>query len=100
MATRALQGCRPTYETTSSLSDVTAITTKDASGSVYLLVTNSASRAAHTLTADLSAHKTTGTGTMWQFGSGMMDVVTGSPALSAGRVTFTIPGRSAVLLRF
>jgi hypothetical protein len=100
MATRALQGCRPTYETISSISDVTAITTRDAIGSVYMLVTNSAPRATHTLTADLSPHKTTSTGTMWQFGSGTMDVVTGSPALSAGRVTFTIPGRSAVLLRF
>jgi hypothetical protein len=48
----------------------------------------------------LSALISSGTGTMWQFDSTHMDVVVGSPALSNGHVTFTVPGTCAVLLQF
>jgi hypothetical protein len=94
---RALQGCRPTYASTSSTSDLMAITTKDASGQVWLLVTNSSSTA-HSVTADLSALVTSATATMWQFDSTHNDVVVAQPVLAGGRVTFTVPATAGVLL--
>ena len=97
---RGLQGARPTYQSTTSNSNLQAITTKDSAGHVYLLVTNSSVKTAYTVDADLSALISSGTGTMWQFDSTHMDVAVGSPALSNGHVTFTVPGTSAVLLKF
>jgi len=63
-------------------------------------VTNSAPHRSYSVDADLSALVTNGTGTMWQFSATRADEVVGSPALSNGHVTFTIPGAAAVLLRF
>jgi hypothetical protein len=100
LANRALNGCKATYQSTASNGNLLAITTKDAAGQVYLLVTNSARKIAYTVDANLSALLTSGTGTMWQFDSAHLDVVTGSPVLTNGHVTFTIPGTAAVLIRF
>lgn len=99
MAIRALKDCRPTFQSTASDSKLLAITTKDTAGAVYLLVANSGT-AASTVTADLSALKTTGTGTQWEYSSAKLDVVVANPSLSAGKVTFTIPKGAAVLLKF
>lgn len=97
---RGLQGARPTYQSTTSTSNLTAITTQDTAGHTYLLVRNSSSKTSYTVTANLSALITSGTGTMWQFDSSYMDVVVGNPTLNNGQVTFTIPGSSALLLQF
>jgi hypothetical protein len=99
IATRALQGGRATYQSTTSTSSLIAITTKDTSGNVYLLVTNSSSTI-YTITANLSALLTNSTGTMWQYDATHNDVVVGSPALSNGSVTFDIPGTAVVLIKF
>jgi len=100
LASRALNGCRPTYQSTTSNSNLLAITTKDLSGSVYLLVTNSSIKRSYTVDANLSALLTSGTGTMWQYDQSHADVVVGSPTLSNGHVSFAIPGTAAVLVRF
>jgi hypothetical protein len=96
---RALNGCRPTYQSTASNSNLMAITTKDSAGHVYLLVTN-ASNTAYPVDANLSALITAGTGSMYQFDATHNDTVVGSPALSNGHVTFSLPGNSAVLIKF
>ena len=100
LASRALNGCRPTYQSTASNSNLLAITTRDSLGKVYLLVTNSAAKTSYTVDANLSALLTSGTGTMWQYDQSHPDVVVGSPVLSNGHVTFTIPGNAAILIRF
>jgi hypothetical protein len=100
MGTRALSGCRPTHQTTATNGDLLAITTRDALGHVYLLVTNAARRTTYTVDADLSALVTAGTGTMWQVSATQADQVVGAPTLTNGHVTFTLPGTAAVLLRF
>jgi hypothetical protein len=100
MATRALIGCRPTYQSTTSSSNLLAITTKDAAGHYYLLVLNLSSNTSYSVNADLSKLLTTGTGTEWQYDATHNDTVVGSPALSGGHVTVTIPGSAAVLLQF
>jgi len=99
LASRGLTGCRPTFQSTASNSNLMAITTKDAANAVYLLVTNSSSGAL-TVDANLSALKMTGTGTQWEFSAAHLDTIVATPSLSAGHVVFTIPGNAAVLLKF
>jgi hypothetical protein len=99
MATKALAGSKPTYQTTVKNSSLMAITTKNSDGSINFLVTNTSSGALG-LTADLSALKTTSTGTEYQYDATHNDVVVGSPVLSNGRVSFTIPGTGAILIVF
>jgi hypothetical protein len=100
MGTRALEGCRPTYQSTTSNSNLLAITTKDSSGKYDLLVLNTSANTSYTVNADLSKLITSGTGTEWQYDATHNDTVVGSPSLSAGHVTFTIPGTAAVLFQF
>jgi len=100
MANRALVGCRPTYQSTASNNYLMSITTQDAQGNLYLLVTNTSAKTTYTVDANLSALRQSSTGTMWQFDATHQDVVVGNPVLSNGHVTFTIPGTSAVLLKF
>lgn len=100
MAIRALLGSRPTYASTTSTSDLTAITARDSAGGTYLLLTNTAASKTYSVDADLSALVTSGTGTMWQVDATHNDVIVGTPALSNGHVSFPIPGQAAVLLKF
>jgi hypothetical protein len=100
MAIRALLGSRPSYSSTTSNSNLTAITTRDAVGSVYLLVTNTAANTTYPVDADLSALVTSGTGTMWQVDGTHNDVVVANPSLSNGHVGFSISGQAGALLKF
>jgi hypothetical protein len=52
------------------------------------------------MTANLSALITSGTGTQWEFSSANNDAIVGSPTLSNGMVTFTIPANGTELLKF
>jgi hypothetical protein len=100
MGIRALNRCKATYQSTPSDSHVLAITTKDADGTMYLLVTNSSRETSYNVDADISALITSGTGIMWQFDATHNDVIVGNPTLSKGHVTFTIPGTAAILIAF
>jgi hypothetical protein len=100
IATRALQGCRPTYQSTTSEANLTAITTKDGSGAVYLLVTNASETTSYVATVDLSALKTTGKGKEWRYDATHPDVLVGTPVLTDGHVTVLLPATSTVLLKF
>jgi len=99
IAARALVGARPTYQVTSSVKNVVSVVTKDPSGHYYLIACNSGSPAV-TMTANLSALITSGTGTQWEFSSTNNDAIIGSPTLSSGTVTFTIPANATELLKF
>ncbi len=99
IAARALVGTRPTYQVTSSVRNLISLVSKDSSGHYYLLACNSGSPGV-TMTADLSALITTGTGTQWEFSSANNDVIVGSPTLSNGKVTFSIPANGTELLKF
>jgi hypothetical protein len=100
LANRALVGCRPTYQATVSDTRLLAIATTDGSGAVYVLVTNSDVKRPVTVDLDLSALRTSGTGTQWQYDAQHPDVVVGEPSLTNGHITFTIPGTSAMLFKF
>lgn len=95
MGVRALQSCRPTYQTTSSSTSLLAITTKDTTGKVYLLISNTSSSAI-AVDADLSALVSNGTGTLRQWDATHNDVVMGNPVLNAGVVSLTVPGSGAI----
>jgi hypothetical protein len=100
MASRALNGCKPTFQATSNNSSIMGIATKTATGQVQVLLTNSASNTTHSVTVDISAHKLTGTGTLNRYDSTHLDTQDGTPSLVNGRVTVSVPGTAAVLLVF
>ena len=99
LASRALVGGRPEYPVTSSITNVISVVTKDSAGHYYLIADNSGSPGV-TVTADLSALITSGTGTQWEFSSANNDVIVGSPTLTNGKITFSIPATSTELLKF
>jgi hypothetical protein len=99
LAARGLCRGRPMYQTTSSIGNLVSVVTKDSAGHYYLIACNSGSPAV-TVTADLSALITTGTGTQWEFSSAHSDGIVGSPTLSGGKVTFTVPANATELLKF
>src|SRR5258708_20853987 len=81
IATRALNGCKPTYQSHSTQSNLTAITPKNAAGPYSLLIATNAANTSYTTTVNLSALKSTGTGTEWQYNATHNDGVVGTPSL-------------------
>ncbi len=98
MGIRALQGCRPTYQSRSDNPSLLAITTNDTQGNIYLLVTNSNDTQAAAVNADLSALRNGGHGTIWQFDTDHRDQITSRFAFDSGHLTFTVPPTGALLL--
>ena len=100
MAIRALQGCRPTYESIANNANLFAITTKDAKDGSFFLVTNQDSQKVDIITVDLSALITQGKGTIWQFDAQHSDQVVGSTMINNGQMTLTVPAMGALLVKF
>ncbi len=100
MGIRALQGCRPTYRSIASNAALQAITTVDAQRNTYLLVTNQDQTHWYDVDANLSALRSSGQATMWQFDAAHRDTIAAEPVLRTGHVTFTMPADSALLIRF
>jgi hypothetical protein len=99
MGIRALQGGRSTFLTSTSHADLTAMTTKDSSNNVYLIVANSGQQS-YTVDANFSQLITSGTGTLWEFSSQMMDKIVSKPVLNKGQVILNIPANAAILIEF
>ncbi|MHC5033884.1 MAG: hypothetical protein ACYTFZ_02455 [Planctomycetota bacterium] len=101
LACRALQGGRPTFETTCESEDLLAITTKDADGGVNLLMANSSPWTAYQVTADLSSLLSGGRGSVRQANAEVYDEVIGQVELTDdGACRVEVPAQSAVLLQF
>ncbi|HEX3643529.1 MAG TPA: hypothetical protein VHV10_19760, partial [Ktedonobacteraceae bacterium] len=100
LAIRALQGCRPTYQSTTSDPNLLAMTTRDAKGGVSFLVTNQDRQKNYRVTVDLSALISGEKGTIWQFDTQYYDQVVGSAVANKGRVTLTLPANGALLVKF
>ena len=98
MGIQALQGCRPTYKTTSSTSNLVAITTIDQSKNVYLLVTNQSS-VSYKVQVNFSSLLRKASGTILQFDSHHPDSVVGKLAVDNGTTTLVIPASSAVMVK-
>lgn len=100
MGIRALQGCRPTYQSLSSDPDLLAITTRDNSGNTYFLVTNQNRQKNNLAHINLSALMAQGNGTLWQFDAHHLDQVVGTAALKQGQLDLTVPAQGALLVKF
>jgi len=97
---RALQGCRPTYQSITGNKDLLSITTTDAQKNVYLLVSNQSSKSPYTIHVNLSALLSRASGIMWQFDSAHKDTIVGNPTLTNGMTSLSIPASGAVLVKF
>lgn len=100
MGIRALQGCRPTYQSISSHKSLLVITTIDQNKNIYLLVTNQSNSISYYTHVDLSALQMQSTSVMWRYDKNHMDTIVGTPSLVDGNVSFTIPSNGAVLVKF
>lgn len=99
MAIRALQGAKPTHQTTSSSSDLLAITTKPFRGPMRLLVANQSADQSYDVDADVSRLRADGFAKLWEFSEQSQDAVVGHLRVRNGHATFAIPANAAVLLQ-
>ncbi len=96
LAVRALQGGKPTYQSSTSTKDLTAITTKDSTGTINLLVTNTSGNNWFAVNADISAlFAGSGSSTIQSYPSNSQ----ASAQVNNGHVQFTIPASAAVLIQ-
>jgi hypothetical protein len=100
MAIRALQGCRPTYQSVTSDPNLLAITTRERDGSFSLLVTNQNTQKNKRVDVDLSALITSGKGQLWQFDASHRDQNMGNITLGEGHALVTVSPQGALLLKF
>ncbi|GCE12644.1 hypothetical protein [Tengunoibacter tsumagoiensis] len=99
MAIRALQGCRPTFQSMTTNPNLLALTTRDAQGHLYLLVTNQDTTQTANVSADLSALTSGGNGTIWQFDYYHSDQQTSTFSFTGGHLAFSVPANGALLLK-
>jgi hypothetical protein len=105
---RGLQGGKTRYPVVHNIPsqvDIQAIaavqepTVPDPSRTLYVEVLNK-TRQGQTMVVDLSAHRPSGsTATLRQFADGRYDVEQGTVAITAGRVTFDLPGLSIMQVK-
>jgi hypothetical protein len=100
MGIRALQGGRTTFESVASTPDLTALTTRDDDGAVWVLAVNTSQTESYDVRADLSGLVGTGPATVWEFSERRHDEEVGRRHAVHGRVRFGVPAQAGVLLRF
>jgi hypothetical protein len=100
LATRALRGGIPTYQSTTSTSDLTAITTKNSTGKINLLVTNINPKTSYVVNTNISAlFPRSGRSISWRYDAKNNDTQATGPLVHKGHMQFTMPASSAVLIR-
>jgi len=96
----ALQNAKAEYSITGTLPGaVKMMATKDATGFYIVVINRGTGSTNETITANVSAHRTTGTGTVTEYSAANKAVVVSSPTVTNGSVTFTSPANSIVVLR-
>ncbi|MGB3511112.1 MAG: hypothetical protein WBA93_18130 [Microcoleaceae cyanobacterium] len=99
MGIRALQGGRPTFLTSVSNPDLTAITTQDNQGKIDLLVTNSG-KISYSVDTDISELILKGTGKIWEFSAKVMDEIVDNVIVVRGHASLEILPNAAILIEF
>jgi hypothetical protein len=98
---RGLQGGKTRYPVVHDIPRQVAIhslaAVDEPSQTRYVEVLNK-TRQGHTIIVDLGMHRQRGVATLRQFAEGHYDVEQGTVALTAGRVTFALPGWSIMQL--
>jgi hypothetical protein len=96
---RALQGCKTTYQTQTGNAQLTAITTRDSTGTVFLLVTNTG-QTSQTVQANLAPLMTAGAvATLFRYDTTHADVSQPLAMAQPGQVAFTVPPMGAALVQ-
>lgn len=95
IAIRALQDAKTLYNVTTSDTGRSYVASKDANN-LYLLALNQGNQG-QTINANVSAHLSSGTVTLYEYSAINKDAVVATPALSAGTFSFNLPKASAVL---
>lgn len=93
---RGLQNGKMLYQVQTSDTTSMYLAAKDATNLNLIVINRSGTT--NTLTANVSAHLSTGTATVYEYSSARKDVVAVTPAISGGSVTFTSPSNSVVLV--
>jgi hypothetical protein len=96
----AIQNAKAQYSVSGTLpSSVKVMSSKDATGFYMVVINRGTGTANQTITANVSAHRTTGTASVTEYSATNKAVVVANPAVSAGSVTFTSPANSIVTVR-
>lgn len=96
----ALNGGKQIFTITGTLpGGVKMMATKDATGFYLAVINRGTGSATQSLTVNVSAHRTTGTGTLTEYSATRKATVAANPVVSGGNVTFTSPANSIVVLR-
>jgi len=92
-----IQNGKASFSITGNGTSLKILGTEDATG-FYVVVLNR-STTGYTITANISAHRTTGAGTLTEYSTANKAVVVASPVVSGGVVTFNAPATSLVVLK-
>jgi len=95
----ALQSGKNSFQVTGNGTSLKILGTKDASGFYIAVLNRGTGSVAYSLTANISAHRTTGTGTLTEYSAANKAVVVANPTVSSGVVTFNSPANSLVVLK-
>jgi hypothetical protein len=91
----AIQGGKASYEILGNSAGLPILASRDGDGTLYLAVVNTSSYA-YSLTADVSAHLSSGTGPLTEYSTANKAVVVANPAVEDGQVSFAVPAQSVV----
>lgn len=92
------QGGKAEYPVSGNTSSSLSVLASEDSGGFYLTLINSGTTSM-SVTANVSAHRTSGTGTLTEYSAASKAAVVASPVVSGGNVSFTIPASAIQTLR-
>lgn len=96
----AIQGAKPQYQISGTLpSTLKVLSSKDATGFYLLVINRGTGSANQSITADVSAHRSSGTASVTEYSTANKAVVVATPSVTAGSVSFTSPANSVVVVR-
>lgn len=97
MGIRALQGGRPVFLTTTSSTEVMAMTTQDEQQHVYVLLVNNSAEP-QVVQAHVSSLVRQGTAMLWEFSEQVQDEVIDEKTVTDGTVTMEMPAYASQLV--
>ena len=100
LAIRALKDGKPTFQAKADSPDLMAIATKEADGTINLLVLNWSETVSYNVRADLSGLLKEGAGSIREFSAKVRDETTGCTAVAAGISRFAVPSQSVILVQY
>jgi hypothetical protein len=94
-----IQNGKASFSVTGNSTSLKILGSKDAGGFYIVVLNRGTGSTLYTITANVSAHRTTGTGTLTEYSAANKAVVVSNPVVSGGVVTFNSPADSLVVLK-